>query len=180
MPSKLSSSQTPDVNQLKKMMNNRKMANLAAAAAAASGQLPTSLMTDTGNGSPSGNGGLPGQMTNIHLTHPMIRKTSGGGISSDALLRSHHRLPSDPEVVSRIITFGSMPSYREDKMQEFQRHKDTLMRSKSIESNLSPSSDGKRSLFSSLFSLLSSLLFSSSVHSSDFLRDKRLRARAFL
>ena len=173
MPSKLSSSQTPDVNQLKKMMNNRKMANLAAAAAAASGQLPTSLMTDTGNGSPSGNGGLPGQMTNIHLTHPMIRKTSGGGISSDALLRSHHRLPSDPEVVSRIITFGSMPSYREDKMQEFQRHKDTLMRSKSIESNLSPSSDGKKSPFSLLFLFLSS----SSVHSSDFSQRQEVESK---
>lgn len=143
MPSKLNGSQSPDVNQLKKMMNNRKMANLAAAAAAASGQLPSGLIT--GNGStPPGNGGLPGQMSNIHLTHPMIRKSSGGGITtgSDAL-RSHHRLSSDPDAVSRIITFGSMPSYREDKIQELQRHKDSLMRSKSIESNLSPSSDGK-------------------------------------
>ena len=137
MPSKLNGSQSPDVNQLKKMMNNRKMANLAAAA---SGQLPSGLMP--ANGSSPGNGALPGQMSNIHLTHPIIRKSSGGITTGIETLRSH-RLPSDPDAVSRIITFGSMPSYREDKIQELQRHKDSLMRSKSIESNLSPSSDGK-------------------------------------
>lgn len=182
MPSKLNSQQQPDVNQLKKILNNRKMANLAAAAAAAGNQQshsqhqqqqhqqqhqqlqmqlqlaaqhgghpmgltlaslaggngPTSSVCNSnGHASMGPNGGS--NHTAVHLTHPMIRKASTGLVDHTG----HGLDTSDPEIVSRIITFGSMPSYREDKLQELKRHKDSLMRSKSIESNLSPSSDGE-------------------------------------
>lgn len=163
MPTKLNSQQQPDVNQLKKILNNRKMANLAAAAgnqqqqlqmqlqlAAQHGGHPMGLTLGSlggNNGGSSNNsnghssiGGPSGSThTAVHLTHPMIRKASGGPVDHNR----HGLDTSDPEIVSRIITFGSMPSYREDKLQELKRHKDSLMRSKSIESNLSPSSDGK-------------------------------------
>ena len=163
MPTKLNSQQQPDVNQLKKILNNRKMANLAAAAGNQQQQLQMQLqlaaqhgghpamgltlaaLGNNGGSSSNSNGhssigpGPGGAHTAVHLTHPMIRKSSGGPVD-----HTRHGLDtSDPEIVSRIITFGSMPSYREDKLQELKRHKDSLMRSKSIESNLSPSSDGK-------------------------------------
>lgn len=119
MPSKLNVN-TADVNQLKKMINNhRKMVNLAGQT-----RVPTGVTTAIPTG------GLGGT-----LPRPSLNET---------YIRTHQRLPSDPEVMSRIITFGSMPSYREDKMK---RHQDSLMRSKSIESNLSPPEGKEQSAF---------------------------------
>ena len=58
---------------------------------------------------------MPNKSERHLMKKQMNRKMSGANAETDPFA----------ENASRIITFGSMPSYREDKMQEMKRQKDT-------------------------------------------------------
>lgn len=66
---------------------------------------------------------MPHKSERHQMKKQMNRKMSGPNSETDPFA----------ENASRIITFGSMPSYREDKMQEMKRQKDTLRKDSQTE-----------------------------------------------